>query len=164
MIRFAIVALTAALFGTAPVGAEMISARSFDKPFNSASKRLKTSISLQAAGCSALECEFGAVPDLRLLARGEGGHGSVEEISAYLPRDSNDRERSTRSVLTATKVITTLMAVFNPGVAAKERGKVVMALMEGATSSSRRGEVNLGGVRYVLSATQGDNLRVYVTR
>ena len=147
-----------------PSRAETIDARSFDKTFNSAAKRLKSDLALQSVGCSTVECEFGAVPDLRLLARGEGSHGDIIEISAYLPRDAADRARSTRSVLTATSVVATLIAIFNPVVSPTDRGKAVMALMEGAAGPTRRGEIALGGVKYVLSATQGDNLRIYVTR
>ncbi|MGY6246651.1 hypothetical protein ACXIUS_03750 [Bosea thiooxidans] len=144
--------------------AETIAPASFDRTFNAASKRIGTQISLQSVGCKPTECEFGALPDLRLLANSDDGNTNIEQVSAYLPRDAADRARSSRSAVSATAVTATLIAVFSPKVTTKKRGDAVAALLKGATGPSRRGEVDLDGVNYVLSATQADNLRIYVTR
>ena len=164
MIRRCMLVLSMVLIGSTSAFAQKLAVESFDKSFNSASKRIGSAISLVNAGCRPSECEFGAVPDLRVVVNGDDGNTNIESVSAYLPRDAGDKARSRRSAVTATAVAATLIAVFNPAVPPKKRGVAVMALLDGATGSAKRGEVDLDGVNYVLSATQADNLRLYVTR
>lgn len=147
-------------------GAQSVLSSAFDKAFNAASARVGTQLTLTKVGCKPAtpsDCEFGAVPDLRVVTTG-AGDGRVDTVAAYLPRDGADRARSQRSAVMATTVMATLIGVFNPSVSAKRRGEVVSTLLDGATGATRRGEIDLGGVNYVLSATQADNLRIYVTR
>lgn len=152
------------LFGASGAFAQSMPLESFDKPFNAASKRIGSGISLTSAGCKPSECEFGAVPDLRIVVNGDSSGANVEQVAAYLTRDMADKARSARSAVTATAVATTLIALFSPKVPAKKRGEAVMTLLNGATGLAKRGEIDLNGVNYVLSATQADNLRIYVTR
>lgn len=152
------------LFGAVGAGAQTFQPVGFDKAFNAASKRIGTGVVLTTVGCKPSECEFGAVPDLRILVSSDSGNTDIEQVSAYLPRDISDKDRSRRSAILATSVVATLIAVFSPKVPAKRRGDAVMALLNGATSPRQRGEIDLGGINYVMNATQADNLRIYVTR
>ncbi|MGO4735938.1 hypothetical protein AB4099_05305 [Bosea sp. 2KB_26] len=163
MIRTVVGFLALGLFACSSASSQTIAPANFDRPFNAASKRLGTQISLVGVGCKPSECEFGAVPDLRLLVNGDSNNTKVEQVSAYLPRDVTNKARSRRSAVSATAVATTLIAVFSPKVPASKRGDAVISLLNGAAGPSRRGEVDLDGVNYVLSASQADNLRIYVT-
>lgn len=157
----------AALLLSSGAFGQTVASINFDRSFNAASKRVGTEIALVKVGCkpsNPTECEYGAVPDLRIIANGDSNTGEVDELSAYLPRDAMDKARSARSVVTAVTVVSTLIGVFSPSVARGKRGEAVMTLLNGATGPLRRGEIDLGGVSYVLSATQAENLRIYVTR
>lgn len=157
------VALAVALANTGIARAET-SPGGFGAAFNAASKRIGADVTISKVACSPSgECEYGAVPDLRILVRGDDPASRADSVSAYLPRDA-DKARSRRSAVTATLVAATLIAVFSPSVPPKARGTAVKALLDGATGGSHRGEIDLGGVNYVLSATQADNLRIYVER
>lgn len=152
------------LIGASSAFSQTIPLESFDKSFNAASKRIGIGISLIGAGCKPSECEFGAVPDLRVLVNGDSSNSDIEQVSAYLPRDAADKARSRRSAISATAVATILIAIFSPKVTPKKRGEAVMTMLNGATGAAKRGEIDLDGVNYALSATQADNLRIYVTR
>lgn len=152
------------VFGPGSAFAQTMQPAGFDQAFNAASKRIGSGISLASAGCKPSECEFGAVPDLRILVNSDDKNTNIREVSAYLPRDAADKSRSRRSAITATAATATLIAVFSPKISAKERGDAVMSLLNGATGPRKRGEIDLDGVNYVMSATQADNLRIYVTR
>lgn len=149
---------------TGSAAAQEVMPGDFGTAFNRAAKRIGADITLSKVDCDSGKCEYGAVPDLRVLVTGDSANEPVSSVAAYLPRDAADKARSRRSAVAATLVAATLIAVFSPAVSAKSRGGMVKALLDGATGRSARGEVALGGFNYVLSATQADNLRLYVEK
>lgn len=163
-IRKILAVAVAVAFSSAGIVRAETSPNGFGEAFNAASKRIGAGVTISKVECTPSgQCEYGAVPDLRILVNGDDPASRTDSVSAYLPRDA-DKARSSRSAVTATLVTATLIAVFSPGVSPKARGNAVKALLDGATGGSHRGEIDLGGVNYVLSATQADNLRIYVER
>jgi hypothetical protein len=90
-----------------------------------------------------------------VMVVGNGTGTPVEEVAAYFAPSRPGAAHAISFLLAAAKV-------FSPNASPKERGQLVDRLVT-ASASTQRGEVTFMGVRYVLRASNGQDIRVYVT-
>jgi len=107
------------------------------------------------------QCEY--IGDrYKILVIGDDETGAPDEIAVYIPRGPTATSRKQAAMRTAT-VLTALTAVAAPSAAPKERGRLMTSLIDGATRPPHRAERSIGGARYVLTATDPADFRIYVS-
>jgi hypothetical protein len=90
-----------------------------------------------------------------VLAAGDGARSPVSEIAGYFGPDKPGAAQATLFMMAS-------MKLFSPSVADRARGEALQKVVDSA-AATRRGEVLLGGVKYVLRSSDGNDIRVYVT-
>ena len=102
-------------------------------------------------------CEYEGRGQIRFRTVGQSIDAPIRELGVYLP--------ITEKVGTdAAYVLTKLLVIFTPSVDHSRRQDALRSLVSGAAESGRRGEAIVEDVRYVLRASDGRNVRIYVTR
>lgn len=101
-------------------------------------------------------CIYSAPPATKIVAAGDHRGDAITEVAAYLPPVK-------RSGLDVTSLAGLFVATFSPQLDRKASADLVKRLVSDAASARRRGEVAVGGVKYVLRANDGTDLRLYVT-
>jgi hypothetical protein len=105
----------------------------------------------QEAGACRHDLDRGAY----VLARGNGEHAPVEEIAAYFGADKPGAAQATIFVMSSMKLL-------SPSASERSRGDALKKIVNDA-ATSRRGEVIVAGIKYVLRASDGNDIRVYIT-
>ena len=90
-----------------------------------------------------------------VIATGDGKGTPIDELAAYFGPDKPGAAQATLFVMAS-------MKLFSPSTSESIRGAAVRQIVESA-ATSRRGEVTLNGVKYVLRGSDGNDIRVYVT-
>lgn len=136
------------------------SSDTFHQAFNAAAKKAGVSMSLRKISCDAdRDCRFALGQDVRAEAR---GGDELEEVAFYIPASSEQAQRR-RAALETSRILAVLVGAFDDRTAA-QRSAMVATLLDQATGPTRRGEQRLERGVIVLSATQPDSFRVYLTR
>lgn len=132
----------------------------FDQAFNAAARKAGVSMILQKVSCDAdRDCRFSLGPDIRAEAR---GGAELHEVAFYIPATADKAQRR-RATLETARILQVLISEFDSRPAA-QRQTTVSTLLDEATGPQRRSERRLAHGVVVLSATQADNFRVYLTR
>lgn len=144
-----------------PVGlAGSAASDTFHQAFNAAARQAGVSLSLAPLDCDRhRRCNYAAGPAIRAVA---SGGDDLDEVAFYVPAGLDAAGRR-RAAMEATRIVSVLIRQFDDRPAAAQ-GEVLKDLLDQATGPSRRGEARLSRGVIVLSATQADNFRVYVTR